>query len=101
MVQRLLSSAEFKMDPMVSLYYFAPACAVINGVFTLFVEIPKMSMTDIYNLGISTLVANAFIAFLLNVAVVLLVSLPGFFYVSPWPFLLADMTSSRLAKHPQ
>ena len=29
MVQRLLSSAEFKMDPLVSLYYFAPACAVI------------------------------------------------------------------------
>jgi drug/metabolite transporter (DMT)-like permease len=25
MVQRLLSSAEFKMDPLVSLYYFAPA----------------------------------------------------------------------------
>ena len=29
------------MDPMVSLYYFAPACAVINGVFTLVVEAPK------------------------------------------------------------
>lgn len=76
MVQRLLSSAQFKMDPMVSLYYFAPACAVINGVFTLFVEIPKMSMSDVYNLGISTLILNAFIAFLLNVSVVLLVSLP-------------------------
>lgn len=74
MVQRLLSSAEFKMDPMVSLYYFAPACAVINGVFTLFVEIPKMSMTDIYNLGITVLILNAFVAFLLNVSVVLLVS---------------------------
>lgn len=73
MVQRLLSSAEFKMDPMVSLYYFAPACAVINGVFTLFVEIPKMSMNDIYSLGLITLLANAFVAFLLNVAVVLLV----------------------------
>jgi hypothetical protein len=73
MVQRLLSSAEFKMDPMVSLYYFAPACAVINGVFTLFVEAPKMSMQDIYTLGVGTLVANAFVAFGLNVAVVLLV----------------------------
>ena len=73
MVQRLLSSADFKMDPMVSLYYFAPACAVINGVITLVVEIPRMTMTDIFDLGITTLVANAFIAFLLNVAVVLLV----------------------------
>ena len=34
MVQRILSSPEFKMDPLVSLYYFAPACAAINGVFT-------------------------------------------------------------------
>lgn len=74
MVQRLLTSADFKMDPMVSLYYYAPACAVINGVITLVVEVPKMSMLDIYGLGFTTLLANAFIAFLLNVAVVLLVS---------------------------
>ena len=76
MVQRLLSSAEFKMDPMVSLYYYAPACAAINGVITLFVEIPKMTMMDIYNLGLITLLFNAFVAFGLNVAVVLLVSSP-------------------------
>ena len=73
MVQRLLSSAEFKMDPMVSLYYFAPACAVINGVFTLFVEAPKMSMLDITNLGYGILLSNALVAFGLNVAVVLLI----------------------------
>lgn len=73
MVQRLLSSADFKMDPMVSLYYYAPACAAINGVITLFIEAPKMSMDAIYNLGIVTLIANAFVAFLLNVSVVLLV----------------------------
>lgn len=88
MVQRLLSSAEFKMDPMVSLYYFAPACAVINGIFTLFVEIPKMSMADIYSLGLSTLLANAFIAFGLNVAVVLLVGRP--------PTLAMPLASSLL-----
>lgn len=76
MVQRLLSSAEFKMDPLVSLYYFAPACAVMNGVVALFVEIPKMSMTDIYNVGIFVLILNAMIAFLLNVSVVFLVSSP-------------------------
>ncbi len=27
MVQRILSSPEFKMDPLVSIYYYAPACA--------------------------------------------------------------------------
>ncbi|KAH6884594.1 triose-phosphate transporter family-domain-containing protein [Thelonectria olida] len=73
LVQRLLSSAEFKMDPLVSLYYYAPACAVTNGIFTVFIEVPRLSMIDIYSLGISTLIANAFVAFLLNVSVVLLI----------------------------
>ncbi|PLB53509.1 TPT-domain-containing protein [Aspergillus steynii IBT 23096] len=73
MVQRLLSSSEFKMDPLVSLYYFAPACAVTNGVVTFFYELPRLTMGDINNLGISTLVANALVAFLLNVSVVLLI----------------------------
>lgn len=76
MVQRLLSSAEFKMDPLVSLYYYAPACAVTNGVVTLFTELPRMTMADIYGLGMGTLIANAMVAFLLNVSVVLLVSTP-------------------------
>ncbi|KAF7527057.1 hypothetical protein PCG10_003258 [Penicillium crustosum] len=73
MVQRLLSSAEFKMDPLVSLYYYAPACAVTNGVVTLFAEAPRLTMGDIYGLGIGTLIANALVAFLLNASVVLLI----------------------------
>ena len=73
MVQRLLSSAEFKMDPLVSLYYFAPACAAMNGLVCLVWEIPKMSTADLWNVGLLTLLANAVIAFLLNVSVVLLV----------------------------
>ena len=73
MVQRLLSSAEFKMDPLVSLYYYAPACAITNGVVTLFTDLPRMTMGDIYGLGIMTLIANALVAFMLNASVVLLV----------------------------
>ncbi|KAJ5610655.1 hypothetical protein N7510_007374 [Penicillium lagena] len=73
MVQRLLSSAEFKMDPLVSLYYYAPACAVTNGIITIFAELPRMTMNDIYGLGLGTLVANALVAFLLNASVVLLI----------------------------
>ncbi|KAF2225127.1 triose-phosphate transporter family-domain-containing protein [Elsinoe ampelina] len=72
MVQRLLSG-DFKMDPLVSVYYFAPACAAINAFFTLFIEMPRMSLDRILTLGISTLVANAFVAFLLNISVVLLI----------------------------
>ena len=74
MVQRLLSSAEFKMDPLVSLYYFAPACAVMNGLTALVVEVPKMTMADIQGVGYFPLLANACVAFALNVSVVFLVS---------------------------
>ncbi|KAF3015922.1 solute carrier 35 member [Neopestalotiopsis sp. 37M] len=73
MVQRLLSGAEFKMDPLVSVYYYAPACAVINGVITIFWEGSRLTMGDIYSVGVITLIANAFIAFCLNVSVVLLI----------------------------
>lgn len=74
MVQRLLSGAEFKMDPLVSLYYFAPACTVLNGLLALFVEVPKMTLMDLQSVGYFTLFANAMVAFLLNVSVVFLVS---------------------------
>lgn len=73
MVQRLLSSAEFKMDPLVSLYYFAPVCAIMNFLVALFWEIPTMTMGDFYNVGFWTLLANAMCAFMLNVSVVFLV----------------------------
>lgn len=74
MVQRLLSSDEFKMDPLVSLYYYAPACAIINGAVWLFYEMPRMSVDDVYRVGGFTLLLNALVAFMLNVSVVFLVS---------------------------
>lgn len=73
LVERLLSSAEFKMDPLVSLYYFAPVCAIMNGITSLIVEVPTMYMSDIYKVGFGVLIANAVVAFLLNVSVVFLV----------------------------
>lgn len=82
MVQRLLSSAEYKMDPLVSLYYFAPVCAVMNGLTALFIEVPNLTMGHIYNVGIWTLLLNAVIAFMLNVSVVFLVSPPSSFPLS-------------------
>lgn len=75
MVQRLLSGSEFKMDPLVSLYYFAPVCAAINLVVAIFWELPKVSMVDVYNVGLFTFLLNGMVAFGLNVSVVMLVSL--------------------------
>lgn len=74
MVQALLSSAEFKMDPLVSLYYFAPICAIMNGVVALIWEVPRCSMAEVYNVGLFTIFLNGMCAFLLNVSVVFLVS---------------------------
>src|ERR1700761_1309623 len=47
MVQQLLSGAEFKMDPLVSLYYFAPVCAIMNGAIALVVEVPRMQWVEV------------------------------------------------------
>ena len=74
LVQRLLSSAEFKMDPLVSLYYFAPACTLMNAVIALVFEFPKLTMQDIHNVGMFVFLLNAMVAFMLNVSVVFLVS---------------------------
>jgi predicted transporter len=78
MVQKLLSSAEFKMDPLVSLYYFAPACAIMNGIVSMVIEVPKMSWSDIEKVGYIIFLLNALVAFALNVSVVFLVGLSQF-----------------------
>jgi Triose-phosphate Transporter family len=74
MVQRLLSSSEYKMDPLVSLYYFAPVCAAMNFCVAVVWELPKISMAEVYHVGLFTLFLNGLCAFLLNVSVVFLVS---------------------------
>lgn len=102
MVQGLLSSADFKMDPMVSLYYFAPICAVMNGAVALFLEFPHVTLEQVYGVGVGVLIINAVIAFLLNVSVVFLVSrssilelhmeisIPNLFHVDRQDFLSRD-----------
>ncbi|MCJ1473690.1 hypothetical protein MMC13_002341 [Lambiella insularis] len=73
LVERLLSSAEYKMDPLVSFYYFAPICAIMNGLVSLVFEVPYIHLTDIARVGYLTLLANAMVAFGLNVCVVFLI----------------------------
>ena len=73
MVQRLLSSPEYKMDPLVSLYYFAPLCAFMNFCVAAIFEIPRIQMAEVYSVGPWILLSNAMVAFALNVSVVFLV----------------------------
>ncbi|KAI0506629.1 triose-phosphate transporter [Xylaria bambusicola] len=73
LVQALLSSAEYKMDPLVSLYYFAPICAAMNGVVALIWEVPHVTLDEVYNVGLVIFFLNGLCAFLLNVSVVFLI----------------------------
>ncbi|KAF8187010.1 TPT-domain-containing protein [Mycena galopus ATCC 62051] len=61
-----------KMDPLVSLHYFAPVCALVNLMILPFTE-GMEPFRHLARLGPLVLVSNAFIAFLLNVAAVFLV----------------------------
>jgi len=63
-----------KMDPLVSLYYYAPVCAVINLLVLPFTE----GLEPFYEIAAGSiswgvLLSNAVVAFLLNVAAVFLV----------------------------
>jgi len=91
MIQILLHN--LKMDPLVSLHYYAPVCALINLFFLPFTE-GLAPFYELQRVGILVLVSNASVAFLLNVAAVFLVgvgsglvlTLAGVFKVSPGLF---------------
>lgn len=74
MIQVLLSDDGEKMDPLVSLYYFAPVCGAMNLVVVYFTEAGSFHLTDFQNVGIFFLILNAMVAFCLNIASVFLVS---------------------------
>lgn len=61
-----------KMDPLVSLHYYAPVCAIINMAVLPFTE-GLAPFYEIIRVGPLILISNAAIAFLLNVAAVFLV----------------------------
>ncbi|EPS40619.1 hypothetical protein H072_5498 [Dactylellina haptotyla CBS 200.50] len=73
LMEKLLNSAEYKMDPLVSLYYFAPVCAAMNFVIFLCLEASSISLDDIFRVGPIVLLLNALVAFALNVSVVFLI----------------------------
>jgi len=70
MIQILLHN--LKMDPLVSLHYYAPVCALINLFFLPFTE-GLAPFYELQKVGILVFVSNAAVAFFLNVAAVFLV----------------------------
>ncbi|KAK3995619.1 triose-phosphate transporter family-domain-containing protein [Cladorrhinum sp. PSN332] len=79
MIQVLLSGSDEsdesvkKMDPLVSLYYYAPVCAVMNIAIAVASEAGRFDWADLQRVGMGLLLLNALVAFLLNVSSVFLI----------------------------
>ncbi|KAM7221739.1 Triose-phosphate Transporter family domain containing protein [Rhypophila decipiens] len=75
MIQVLLSEERgaAKMDPLVSLYYYAPVCAVMNMLVALATEAFRFEFADLGKTGYGLLLLNAAVAFMLNVSSVFLI----------------------------
>lgn len=78
MIQVLVSRKGLRMDPLVGLYYFGPACAVMNLAVALLIELPRFKMADLAEAGFGLLFLNAMVAFVLNITTVYLVGAPCF-----------------------
>jgi len=74
MIQLLLQG--LKMDPLVSLHYYAPVCAAINLAIIPFTE-GLAPFYELARIGPLVLLSNAGLAFLLNIAAVFLVGTGG------------------------
>lgn len=72
-IQKLLNDDKYKMDPLVSLYYFAPCCAAMIAVMGLAWEWRSIRWEEIEDVGWEIWAANGVVAMGLNVASVLLV----------------------------
>ena len=70
MIQILLHG--LKMDPLVSLHYYAPVCALINLAILPFTE-GFAPFYELARIGPLVLLSNAAVAFCLNIAAVFLV----------------------------
>ncbi|KAL2135066.1 hypothetical protein VTI74DRAFT_9882 [Chaetomium olivicolor] len=73
MIQVLLSGDTQKMDPLVSLYYYAPVCAVMNVIIAIGSEANNFNPADLAKAGYGLLLLNAIVAFMLNVSSVFLI----------------------------
>ncbi|KAK2071747.1 hypothetical protein P8C59_006149 [Phyllachora maydis] len=73
LIQILLSEDGQKMNPLVSLYYYAPVCALMNLAVALASEWSHFAYADLSRTGFFVLVMNAAVAFMLNVSSVFLI----------------------------
>ena len=76
-----------KMDPLLTLYYYAPVCMVTNFAVALVTESSTFTLAELNRIGSFMLITSAIVAFMLNVCSVFLVGLFYFiFFFSQFPF---------------
>ncbi|KKK23886.1 hypothetical protein ARAM_007226 [Aspergillus rambellii] len=74
MIQILLSDNDGqKMDPLVSLYYSAPVCALMNLFLAWRTEFATFQWSAVAETGVGMLLLNAIVGFMLNVSVFTLI----------------------------
>ncbi|KXZ55498.1 hypothetical protein GPECTOR_2g1047 [Gonium pectorale] len=73
MVQVLINSKGYNMNPIQSLYYVSPACLLGLLVPFVSVELSRLRTTHDWTFNPSVMLANALTAFILNLAVFLLI----------------------------
>ncbi|KAI1341977.1 TPT-domain-containing protein [Xylariaceae sp. FL0016] len=73
MIQHLMSESGLKMDPLVSLYYYAPVCAITNLLISLIFGWSSAEWTHAEEVGFGMLLVNALVAFLMNISSVFLI----------------------------
>jgi hypothetical protein len=73
LVQLLMNSQGYSLNPIQSLYYVSPACLLCLTVPFLVLEAPVMRSSDAWQLRPPVMLANAATAFCLNLAVFLLI----------------------------
>ena len=74
-MQQSLLGGKTKMSSMTLLYYFAPACTVINAFYILIFEYAALQIRQPANISPLVILANGFLTFGLNIASVTVVSL--------------------------
>ena len=77
LIQKLLGTDDYKMNALVSLYYYAPACSFINLFFACIIEGGRVQGGDIMRLGLFLFVSNALLVFALNASSVFVVKSPS------------------------
>ncbi|CAE7559641.1 unnamed protein product [Symbiodinium natans] len=75
LLEILLKSAGYKLNPLSSILIFAPIASVILLLIGVATDMDGISMEVMHNLGELVLLANALVAFLLNIAIYIAIQL--------------------------